>query len=231
MSVLSMMILVTCISCPVVPTEACEEEGALSTQDRSSSLDQKDPPQIKGEQEEEQLELKQETFMWTPTHEESHQQLLPHGSPAAEDQDQNGSNHVDSGSPENTEPELKRHHENTSVSKNPDSCPMSETRCKNEKLIKCDTCSEEFRFSSLLRVHQRVHTTEKPYGEKLFSCKTCWKPFRTMNNLRAHIRSAHVGEKLYLCRYCGKRFTDTVELKSHMRSHTGENRNDKSINK
>ncbi|XP_044065418.1 uncharacterized protein LOC122882268 isoform X2 [Siniperca chuatsi] len=101
----------------------CKEEEVLADQqlciqERNSSLDQEDPepPQIKEEQEElcsrqegEQLVLKQETdtFMLTPTYEESDRsepepksdhQLVSHDCHVAESQDQKGGKHEDSGS-------------------------------------------------------------------------------------------------------------------------------------
>ncbi|XP_044065417.1 zinc finger protein 436-like isoform X1 [Siniperca chuatsi] len=110
----------------------CKEEEVLADQqlciqERNSSLDQEDPepPQIKEEQEElcsrqegEQLVLKQETdtFMLTPTYEESDRsepepksdhQLVSHDCHVAESQDQKGGKHEDSGS---TRDELPQQH-------------------------------------------------------------------------------------------------------------------------
>ncbi|XP_029284658.1 uncharacterized protein LOC115006511 [Cottoperca gobio] len=124
----------------------CKEEEVLSDQqlciqERNSSLDQEDPepPQIKEEQEElctsqegEQLVLKQETdtFMLTPTDEESDHQLLSHNSHVAESQDQKGGKHGDSGSTRTAEPNQQNlHHESTSHSNNVDNPHLSEMHC------------------------------------------------------------------------------------------------------
>nr|XP_020481076.1 uncharacterized protein LOC109974946 [Monopterus albus] len=140
---------------PELPQQhICQEQGVLGdqqlwNQERNSSLDQEDqePPQIKEEQEElsssqegEQLGLKQETdpFMLTPTYEErdhseaeptSDQQLLCHSSAVAESQDQEGSQHGDSGSASNAEPKpepkpKRRSHKDTSHSSNVDTSPL-----------------------------------------------------------------------------------------------------------
>ncbi|XP_059195191.1 zinc finger protein 436-like [Centropristis striata] len=130
-----------------------EEDGLadqpLIIQERNSGPDQEDPdpPQNKGEQQElctsqegEQLVLKQETdaLMLTPTPEESE-----HGEAqtvnfsidetqsaveemSAESQDQNGGQHLDSGSARSTEPPLKRRlHKNRSHSNNVNNADMS----------------------------------------------------------------------------------------------------------
>uniref|UniRef100_UPI0009B3218E zinc finger protein 2-like n=1 Tax=Monopterus albus TaxID=43700 RepID=UPI0009B3218E len=155
----------------------CQEEELLDdqqlwNQERNSSLDQEDPehPQIKEEQEElcssqegEQLGLKQEAdpFMLTPTYGESDhseaeptsdQQFLCHSSAVAESQDQEGSQHGDSGS--------------ASHSSNVDNSPLSETQSKpptGKKSVKCDTCGKAFKWKSDLDRHFRSHTGDDPY--------------------------------------------------------------------
>uniref|UniRef100_A0A3Q3QH69 C2H2-type domain-containing protein n=1 Tax=Monopterus albus TaxID=43700 RepID=A0A3Q3QH69_MONAL len=220
-----------------------EEEGVLAdqqlwNQERNSSLDQEDPepPQIKEEQEElcssqegEQLGLKQETdpFMLTPTYEESDhseaeptsdQQLLCHSSAVAESQDQEGSQHGDSGSASNAEPE-RRHHKDTSHSNSVDNSPVSETDCDThigKKTFRCGTCGKIFRYKSKLCVHLRIHTGEKPH-----LCKTCGKSFTQCSALLVHMRT-HTGDKPHDCKFCGKRFSNTSLWKRHIRVHTGE---------
>ncbi|XP_056247517.1 transcriptional repressor CTCFL-like isoform X4 [Seriola aureovittata] len=156
----------------------CQEEEVLTDQqlcdqERNSSLDQEDPepPQTKEEEEElctsqegEQLVLKQETdtFMLTPTNEESDHQLLSHNSPVAESQDQEGSKHVDPESTGNAETQpKKRYHKNTSHSDNVHNSLMSETHCNTQtgkKSFKCDICGKTFKWKSKLIIHLRTHT-------------------------------------------------------------------------
>jgi len=108
-----------------------EEEQQLCVEERSPSLDQEDPapPQVKEEQEElctgqegEQLELKQETetFMLTPTHEET----------------------------DHSEPEPTVDHQLLScishVVERPDQTESRGERPHSYRSLKCDTCGKSF---------------------------------------------------------------------------------------
>ncbi|XP_035489762.2 zinc finger protein 3 homolog isoform X1 [Scophthalmus maximus] len=181
----------------------CQEEEVLSEQqlydeERNSSLDQEEPepPQMKEEQEEpissqegEQLVLKQEaeTFMLTPTHEESEhsepepnsdQQLLSHYSPVAESQDQRGSEHVEPVSTRNEETKTKRN-----------------KQCYNI----CNNCGKRFNQKTHLIEHLKIHTDEMP-----FTCESCGRAFRQSVDLKIHMRThwgvkpvKHLWEKIY----------------------------------
>ncbi|XP_068576795.1 zinc finger protein 420-like [Cebidichthys violaceus] len=222
----------------------CKEEEVLSDQqlciqERSSSLDQEDPdpPQIKEEQEEvelkqegEQLEVQQETetFILTPIHEKSNHtepeptsenQLLSDNSHVAESPDQKGSEHEDSESTRDSEPEPKKRHQksrrrnNVNKSNVLDSHDVTHT---GKQTNKCDTCGKEFKYKSELQRHMGVHTGEKPYV-----CKTCGKDFSRSTALKVHMR-IHTGEKPFVCKTCGKRFRESSIFKAHVRTHTGE---------
>ncbi|XP_064611370.1 zinc finger protein 227-like [Liolophura sinensis] len=109
---------------------------------------------------------------------------------------------------------------------------------------RCETCDKTFPNASALRLHDRVHTGERPYlcnecgkafkqrtafqnhlrthtGEMPFKCTMCDAAFRQLVELHRHQRR-HTGEKPQLCTICGKRFAERGYLKSHMRLHTGE---------
>ncbi|GBN77404.1 Zinc finger protein 782 [Araneus ventricosus] len=88
-------------------------------------------------------------------------------------------------------------------------------RTENGNFI-CPECGKSFKWKSLLVVHYRTHTGEKP-----FPCDRCDKCFSTKGKLNTHLRS-HTGEKPYSCDQCDKRFYTKSKLNEHSRTHTGE---------
>ena len=80
----------------------------------------------------------------------------------------------------------------------------------------CVTCTQAFRTSDKIMVHQSSHTKER-----LFSCLYCEKSFSQSGHLKTH-KTTHTGEKGYGCIRCGKAFITSQELQLHQLSHTGE---------
>ncbi|CAI5681725.1 unnamed protein product [Oreochromis niloticus] len=210
--------------------DVCEEEvladQQVCTQERNSSLDEEDPepPQIKEEQEEVQLGLKQEadTFVVNQSYEENDhsepepnsEQLLSHSSPEPESRDHEESQHVDSGSTRNEELKKRRRYRKRRHSKRVGKESQSKTERKMP--LKCETCGKTFEFISCLAEHLEIHASEKMY-----SCSTCGKKFDQKSALDRHLTS-YLGQKMYSCSICGKKMHSKAYMPTHMRLHTGE---------
>ncbi|XP_036903571.1 zinc finger protein 501-like [Sturnira hondurensis] len=85
-----------------------------------------------------------------------------------------------------------------------------------ERPYKCGTCGKSYIRSSDLRKHEKVHSTERPYV-----CAKCGKSFRQKSVFNSHQR-VHTGERPYKCGECGKSFTSRPVLLFHQRVHSGE---------
>ncbi|XP_060946303.1 zinc finger protein 544-like isoform X1 [Limanda limanda] len=82
----------------------------------------------------------------------------------------------------------------------------------------CTHCSCRYAHQCQLRIHERVHTGEKPY-----QCTHCGKSFGQFCGLKRH-QMVHTGERPFPCPHCGKQFATSTNLKVHQSVHTGEKR-------
>lgn len=81
------------------------------------------------------------------------------------------------------------------------------------KAYKCSECGKAFRHRSVLELHMRIHSKDKPY-----QCKVCGKGFRFGSYLQQHL-IIHTGKKPYKCPDCGKDFAFLQNMRTHQKLH------------
>ncbi|KAL4712163.1 hypothetical protein ACJJTC_011024 [Scirpophaga incertulas] len=79
----------------------------------------------------------------------------------------------------------------------------------------CTQCSYRCHAPATLKIHERVHSGEKP-----FSCTFCDYKSGQKNNVAKHIL-VHMKEKPFSCQYCDYRCAQKNNLVVHERTHTG----------
>ncbi|XP_069488543.1 uncharacterized protein [Ambystoma mexicanum] len=95
--------------------------------------------------------------------------------------------------------------------------PISSTKTSKmhtgERPYACSECSQSFRRSSTLRMHQRTHKREKPH-----ECTECGKRFRKECNLTLH-KKIHQANGSRICSVCGMNFRRIGNLIKHEKRH------------
>ncbi|XP_061817257.2 uncharacterized protein [Nerophis lumbriciformis] len=82
-----------------------------------------------------------------------------------------------------------------------------------EGRFNCRDCAKAFKFLSLLKAHQRIHTGEQP-----FLCVQCGRRFSFKQSLERH-KQTHTPERTYECLLCGEFFKSLLAQRSHMSVH------------
>ncbi|XP_040885768.1 zinc finger protein 132-like isoform X2 [Toxotes jaculatrix] len=82
-----------------------------------------------------------------------------------------------------------------------------------EGRFSCPDCEKSFRFQSLLKAHQRIHTGEQP-----FLCSQCGRRFSFKQSLERH-KLTHKSGRKYECLICGDLFKSLVAQREHKSTH------------
>ncbi|XP_070709621.1 zinc finger protein 11-like isoform X2 [Pempheris klunzingeri] len=82
-----------------------------------------------------------------------------------------------------------------------------------EGRFSCPDCEKNFKFQSLLKAHQRIHTGEQP-----FLCSQCGRRFSFKQSLERH-KQTHKSGRKYECLICGEFFKSIVAQREHKSTH------------
>uniref|UniRef100_A0A182QX05 C2H2-type domain-containing protein n=1 Tax=Anopheles farauti TaxID=69004 RepID=A0A182QX05_9DIPT len=83
-----------------------------------------------------------------------------------------------------------------------------------ELLFECKLCTKKFAVSEKLKIHQRVHTGERPYA-----CGYCHRTFIHYTDRKRHEMATHTGERPHKCELCPASYIRKHELALHMQKH------------
>uniref|UniRef100_A0A3P8RLW0 Zinc finger and BTB domain containing 48 n=1 Tax=Amphiprion percula TaxID=161767 RepID=A0A3P8RLW0_AMPPE len=87
----------------------------------------------------------------------------------------------------------------------------------NKDSVQCPTCDKSFKSKYYLKVHNRRHTGERPFG-----CLKCGKRYFRKENLLIHEMRDCARMQTYTCLSCSSTFNAKEDLRLHVVSHTGD---------
>ncbi|XP_018539870.1 zinc finger protein 585A isoform X1 [Lates calcarifer] len=91
--------------------------------------------------------------------------------------------------------------------------PSPQPLADEEGRFNCPDCEKSFKFQSLLKAHQRIHTGEQP-----FLCSQCGRRFSFKQSLERH-KQTHKSGRKYECLICGEFFKSLVAQREHKSTH------------
>ncbi|XP_055681650.1 zinc finger protein 12-like [Lutzomyia longipalpis] len=80
---------------------------------------------------------------------------------------------------------------------------------KEEITYQCDRCGKNFKSSSILTSHMKIHSDK-------VTCAQCGKELKNLRTLERHME-IHSGQKNYVCPVCSRTFTCNFSVKNHVR--------------
>ncbi|XP_071333406.1 telomere zinc finger-associated protein isoform X2 [Trachinotus anak] len=83
--------------------------------------------------------------------------------------------------------------------------------------VQCPICDKSFKSKYYLKVHNRRHTGERPFG-----CLKCGKRYFRKENLLIHEIRDCARVQTYTCVTCSSTFNGKEQLRLHVVSHTGD---------
>uniref|UniRef100_A0A1A8PCW3 Zinc finger and BTB domain containing 48 n=1 Tax=Nothobranchius pienaari TaxID=704102 RepID=A0A1A8PCW3_9TELE len=148
------------------------------------------------------------------------------GEPAAEEREDEGAGDLE-GAADDTDEEYFLIAENSPTSVSTLATQKCKTQNKtndknvaaaeNKDPVACPICNKSFKSKYYLKVHNRRHTGEKPFG-----CVKCGKRYFRKENLLVHESRDCSRGLTYACSTCSSSFNTKEELRVHVVTHTGQ---------